>query len=380
MAISESVPGRAAGSLRARKGVLITVPRWDMPGGVTNYWRLVRKYWRSDDALPKEFFEVGCNPKQNLLQRLFRDYWRFHRRLSEGDVCLVHLNPSMNSKAVIRDWIFLLIARLHSVRAIVLVHGWENGFCQRVRRWRFTWLFSWILNSADEIIVLAADFRRQLRAMGISSPISLGTTCVDDSVFRHHADRPDARLNILYLSRLVPGKGLELAIRTFQRLEDATLTIAGDGPLRAAQEKHVADLGLENVRFIGYVDGEEKREAYARANVFFFPSLLDEGMPTTVLEAMSYGLPVVTRSVGGLRDFFNERMGFASEGQSDREFAEMLEALTPEVRQEMGDYNRRYAREHFSASQVAQRLESMYDDLGGSAVAQFARRGWSGST
>ncbi len=378
MAISEPAPGGAAGSLRAPKGVLITVPRWDMPGGVTNYWRLVRKYWRSDDTLPKEFFEVGCDPNQNLLQRLFGDYWRFHRRLSRGDVCLVHLNPSMNSKAVVRDWTFLLIARLHSVRTMVLVHGWQNSFCQRVRRWRLAWLFSRILNSAEEIIVLAADFRRQLRDMGVSSPISIGTTCVDDSVFRQRIERADTRLDILYLSRLVPGKGLELAISTFQRLDNATLTIAGDGPIRAAQEKLVADLGLENVRFIGYVEGEEKRKAYARANVFFFPTLLDEGMPTTVLEAMAYGLPVVTRWVGGLRDFFNERMGFASESRNDRDFAKMLAALTPEVRKEMGDYNRRYAKEHFSASQVAQRLESAYEALSGPAVAELAR-GWSSS-
>ncbi len=374
MAIRESIPSRIGKSMLVRQGVLITVPRWEMSGGVTNYCRLLHKHWRSNGILAKEFFEIGCNPEQNLLKRLLRDYWHFHRRLSKGDIGLVHLNPSMNSKAVARDWVFLLIARFHSVRAMVLVHGWQNEFRERVQRWRVAWLFSWILNGAEEIIVLAADFRRQLRAMGVTVPISLGTTCVDDSVFRHRADPSDDRLNILYLSRLVPGKGLELAIETFRLLDNATLTIAGDGPCRAAQEKRVADLGLDNVRFIGHVEDNEKRKAYTQANVFFFPTLLDEGMPTTVLEAMAYGLPVVTRSVGGLRDFFNERMGFASDSRSDRVFADILRGLTPEVRRKMGDYNHRYAREHFSASKVAQRLEARYEDLSGPAFAALSRR------
>jgi glycosyltransferase involved in cell wall biosynthesis len=361
MAISESsIPG-VRGSLHARRSVLITVPRLDLPGGVANYYRVVRRHFRSGTGPEKEFFEVGFKPRAGLLKRLFSDYWRFHRRLSQGDVCLVHVNPSMNRKAVTRDWVFLLIARLHSVRTVVLFHGWDNKFRKQVQRWHFAWLFSWILNRAEGIVVLAAEFRTQLRDLGITVPISLGTTCVDDSVFEHRADHSDARLKILYLSRLIPGKGLELAIETFQRLDNATLTIAGDGPSRAAQVKLVDALGIRNVNFIGHVEGREKQRAYTEANVFFFPTLLDEGMPTTVLEAMAYGLPVVTRSAGGLKDFFTERMGRMTESRSDCLLAEMLRDLTPEVRKEIGDYNRRYAREHFSASRVAHDLESLYE-------------------
>lgn len=364
MAVTESIPDGVGNTSSTRQGILITVPRWEMPGGVTNFCRLLRKYWRRDSPVEKRFFEVGCNPRQNLFKRLAGDYWRFHRLLAKGDVRLVHLNPSMNGKAVLRDWLFLLVARLHSVRCLVLVHGWENRFCTRLRKSGLCWLFVRLLNGAEAIIVLAADYRQQLRAMGVTAPISLGTTCVDDDTFRHRADPSGRRLDILYLSRLVPEKGLELAIRAFRRLDNATLTIAGDGPCRASQEKLVADLQLRNVRFIGHVEGEEKRRAYTRANVFFFPTLCDEGMPTTVLEAMAYGLPVVTRSVGGLKDFFTGRMGYMTPSRSDRVLASLLQQLTPEVRKQMGDYNRRYAREHFAASRAAQKLEFMYGVLG----------------
>ncbi len=61
--------------------------------------------------------------------------------------------------------------------------------------------------------------------------------------------------------------------------------------------------------------------------MYLFPTY-HEGMPGSVLEAMGYGLPVITRTVGGLPDFFeHEKMGFITESLDASVFADFLEQL-----------------------------------------------------
>lgn len=118
------------------------------------------------------------------------------------------------------------------------------------------------------------------------------------------------RFTILSLGRLVPIKGVEHAIAAVARLADVELIVAGDGPERARLERLVASSGA-NVRFVGPVYGADKDALFRAADCFVLPSVVlrsgrSEGMPTTVLEAMEHGLPIVASDVGGLRDLLRD--------------------------------------------------------------------------
>ena len=81
---------------------------------------------------------------------------------------------------------------------------------------------------------------------------------------------------------------------------------------------------------------------------------------------MAFGLPVVTRPVGGIRDFFEEgRMGFAVDSTEPTDFAEPLARLAddPALRSAIGSYNREYAASRFGASRVAARLLDIYGEV-----------------
>jgi glycosyltransferase involved in cell wall biosynthesis len=170
----------------------------------------------------------------------------------------------------------------------------------------------------------------------------------------------------LYLARLDTGKGLPEAIEAFaglqQRYPSVSLTVAGDGPERAAAELDVSRRGLREVRFLGHVSGTAKARAFQQADIYLFTSLA-EGMPNSVLEAMAFGLPIVTRPVGGIRDFFEDgRMGYATDSSDPGDYTELLGRLVsnPELCATMGQYNRAFARQRFAASVVAARLLTIY--------------------
>lgn len=119
-------------------------------------------------------------------------------------------------------------------------------------------------------------------------------------------DRKFINKNILFLSRIEKAKGVYEAVDTFTLLKpkykDLTLTFVGSGSELEALKEYAETKGLSDIRFTGRLDGEALRNEYKNALLLLLTTH-GEGMPTVVLEAMAFGLPIFTRKVGGLVDF-----------------------------------------------------------------------------
>jgi glycosyltransferase involved in cell wall biosynthesis len=366
------VAGVGRGESRETMSVLVTVPDLRQPGGVVHYYTTLRRHL----AREVKYFAVGARVtggrRSFVWGRLLQDYWRFYRQLCVQKPGLVHLNPSLQHKALLRDGVFLLIAKLLGHKVVVFVRGWSSA-CEDAIRRRYLFLFRPVYLRADAFVVLASRFRSVLRDLGYHRPVYVETTVVPEEAFRHGTprDTPSAaqsrRVRILFLARIEKAKGIYEAIDAFRLVRAkyplVTLTVAGAGSELAAAREYAGAKGMPGVRFVGWLAGSKKREAFAHADIYLFPSWHPEGMPNCVLEAMAQGLPVVTRSVGGLADFFEEGlMGFMTDSRDPAVFAALLEKLIldPNLRRAMGQYNHAYARQRFAASMVAARLVEIY--------------------
>ena len=121
---------------------------------------------------------------------------------------------------------------------------------------------------------------------------------------------PTDRLCLLWVGSMIPRKGVLLLIDMMALLPDSvTLTLVGSGPQRSLIEARVAALQLgDRVTCVGRVPYERVKDYYARHEVFVFSSLRDS-FGTQLLEAMAYGLPVVTLDHQGARTFVPEQAG-----------------------------------------------------------------------
>jgi len=112
------------------------------------------------------------------------------------------------------------------------------------------------------------------------------------------SDAPAECLRILWAGRLIPIKGLGLALEALARVEP-TLAVrlqvaGGDGPLSAEMEIMARQLGLiDRVDFLGELSWDRLQEIYRTADAFMFTSLRDSA-PTVLLEAMAHRLPILT--------------------------------------------------------------------------------------
>lgn len=114
------------------------------------------------------------------------------------------------------------------------------------------------------------------------------------------------REHVLFVGRLVPGKGADVLLDAMDRLRvrrpDTRLTIVGDGPDRAALEAQASTLRRSAVDFRGSLAPDVVSGLLRRASVVAIPSTEPEGLSLVALEAMAHGALVVATACGGLAE------------------------------------------------------------------------------
>lgn len=175
------------------------------------------------------------------------------------------------------------------------------------------------LRNAGRVTVVSEHLRKKVQELVPEiSPgvISMG---VNTSWFgrEYHVDnyfgQGDKKV-VLFVGRLAEKKGVTYLIEAMKQV-DAVLAIVGDGPLKKELEQQSKGIntlaGWNKVEFFGAKTHEELRNVYASADVFVCPSVTakggdQEGLPTTIMEAMASGLPVVASNSGGIAQLIKD--------------------------------------------------------------------------
>lgn len=274
---------------------------------------------------------------------------------------------------------------------VVAPHGMLDPWALRNGRWKKMvagWLYEHgHLRRAACLHALCEAEARAIRACGLRNPICIVPNALDlaeepipDDDGRR--DRwSDDRSMLLYLGRLHPKKNLPSLLYAWSRARASNdpairrwrLAIAGwdqDGHADALR-KIAAELELgDSVDFLGPRFGVEKQALYRAASALVLPSL-SEGLPMVVLEAWSYGLPVLMTPECNLPEGFAADAAIAIDG-TPAGIAKGLAALsaTSEAqRTGLGRNGRRLLVQRFSPEAVAGEMRAVYRWLLGGGAA-----------
>ena len=239
-----------------------------------------------------------------------------------------------------------------------------------------------IITCSDLILASTDDERAQLATLYDADPerIEIVAPGVDHTEFEP-GDRArarnrlglDGRRVILFVGRIQPLKGVDVAVRCLAALDDpqATLVVVG-GPSGAGGEAELArvhrlvdELDLtEQVRFVPPQPHAGLAEFYRAADVCLVPSRT-ESFGLVALEAAACGTPVVAGAVGGLRSLVDDKQtGYLVEGRAPADFAAPVARLLadPVLAAKIGA-NAVARSRRYSWSMAAARLRRLYGDL-----------------
>ena len=170
------------------------------------------------------------------------------------------------------------------------------------------------------------------------------------------------------VARLAAEKDHSTLLKAFQKLQpehpQSRLAIIGDGPLRTDLEREATELGIaDGVSFLG--ERHDVAELLSGLDVFVLSSRT-EGLPMTILEAMSAGLPIVSTDVGGISTAVEDgRTGCLVPAGSPPALAVSLKNLIgdPETRRQMGQAGLRKLEQEFNIARTADRYEEIYHSI-----------------
>jgi len=357
--------------------IIINTPKTTIPAGVSNHYLGLRPYFSNNviynQYLPGHYIKEKTTYWLVFLVKLitnkFFEILRFLYLIIRYKKPTILLNPSFGKSAIQRDALFLRISKFFGCKVAVFMHGWDKTYLEKVLNKEVQFSNAWF--KANAFFVLANEFKEYLEKLNIRAPIHLTSTKVNDQLLEGVPTKSIKQIKtILFLARIEKAKGIFTTIDAFQILTrkhpEMRLQIVGRGNALNEAKKYAKQKNIANINFKGPFSGDALKSEFINADLYILPTTHGEGMPTSVLEAMAFGLPVITRPVGGLIDFFdNGKMGYLIESLNPKEYAEKIELLIKDVNKanHISKYNSKFAKEHFLASKIAPEIEKIIKEI-----------------
>lgn len=292
----------------------------------------------------------------------------FTRLLFGRRVIAVHAHVAMRG-SFWRKSIFASTARRFGVPVVMHLHGSEmQPFFHSQPAWRQRLIVAQ-LEAAATVLVLSrswADFVRQIapraRVMELPNYVMLPPGQ------RRELD-PGRPVTLLFLGLVGPRKGVFDLLPAFagalRRAPALRLQVGGNGDVEGARLS-AQQLGLKDeVEFLGWIAGDAKNALLSAADIYVLPSH-NEGLPMSVLEAMAYGLPIITTRVGGIPELIRDGTdGWLIEPGDRAALEEAMVALASDagLRARLGAAARERISHGYSGAAILPKLEAVYRDL-----------------
>jgi len=197
-------------------------------------------------------------------------------------------------------------------------------------------------------------------------PMGVDTTMLftPDTAVRRHCQ------SLLFVGRLIKGKGVIVLIQALQRVlpkyPKITLHIVGYGPEEFALKEYAQKYGMaNNIQFLGAIANSDLPDLYRKATIFISPSL-SEGFGLTLAEALACECPVVTTDIPAIRDLIIDgKTGTTVPTNDPEKLAEKILFLlaNPELRQRLAVHGRNHVRQQYDWARTTERYRDLIDSL-----------------
>lgn len=303
--------------------------------------------------------------KWDKLVKAIKGYFHFVKVLFIDKPDFVHIHSSFGP-SFYRKIPYIYMAKWYKLPVINHIHGSEFDKLYTNAGERKQRLVEKVWGKCDKFIVLSEAWKEKFSCI---IPKEKMTVVENYSRLQPAMDRSVCNNQILFLGAINPMKGcldiVDVVWHLKKRYPDIKMVMAGDGEIEAVKAKAKEKGVLENLMFPGWVRGSQKEELLINSDIFFLPSYT-EGMPMSILDAMGYGLPIISTNVGGIPKLVKEDGNGKLYAPGDAlRMAEGIRELLENTNQrvEYGKKSREIVEDRYSLEKHLEKIEAIYELL-----------------
>jgi len=295
------------GVISSKSKVLMIGPGRDVMGGIST---VVNSYYELGLDSQVRLKYITSMEDGSYIKKMWiaiKAYLQFCSCVKDYDIVHIHMAAQASFKRK-----SLFIKKAHQAGKIIIIHSHAADFddfyfkqSDDKKREEIKYIFS----LSDKVITLSKEWG-DFFGKYICEPDKIAV--LHNTVILPNYKKIDyGDHNILFLGRLGDRKGtydlLKVVPDILKVVPDVMFYIGGDGDVKQCREITERNDIAGHVQFLGWVRGEEKEVYLKKCSIFTLPSY-HEGMPMSVLEAMSFGLATVTTNAGGIPQIIDNGM------------------------------------------------------------------------
>lgn len=303
--------------------------------------------------------DYGILKKVIIFFKAYLQFWYW--MLFHKEILIVHVHGASDA-SFWRKRIFINIAKLFDKKVIFHCHGAEfKRFSTQHKE-----AVSKTLNKCDCIIALSENWKAWFEESFHHNNVIVVKNVINEP---HENKTKHDKFVLLFLGRLGKRKGIYdllnvVTSHKFEFKDKLELILGGDGDINKITEFIRKNELNDIVKYKGWVNGKDKIDLFNYADAYILPSY-NEGLPISILEAMSYSLPIISTNVGGIPEILEQnKNGFImNPGDKDSLYYAIHELMNkPDLCKYMGLSSRMKVKEYLP-TYVEQKLFEIYQNI-----------------
>ena len=288
-------------------------------------------------------------PTYNLLKELIS-----HLKKSNYDGCYITLTAS--GLGFYKDLLVIFLLKFYKCKVIYHFHnkGVSKASNNKINKILYKWVFE-----DSKVILLSPYLYSDISAYVPEEDVYYCANGIPSLKDFHNELKTAGPVKLLFLSNMIKSKGVYVLLEALQKLKEKKLVfechfVGGWLDIKEEEfKKRIFQLGLENYVCVhGPKYGDEKVKFLQTCDIFIFPTFYNyECFPLVLLEAMKYGLPIISTPEGGIKDIVkNGETGYIVSQKSIEELTDNIEILikNPLLAREMGENGKILFNENFT--------------------------------
>lgn len=333
-----------------------------VPGGMST---VIKNYIYSDLSSKTNLKYISSNIEGKTINKLVwivKAYFKFIFSLKNTEIVHIHM---AERGSFYRKSIYIITSSILEKKIIVHYHGAEFDKFYEESNFLIKKYIRFILNKVDINIALGIEWKKMISKYtnGRIEVLNNAVNIIEKNMYNNFSK------NITMIGRLGERKGtfdlLEIVDDLINYDNNLNIILAGDGDLLKVKKAISKKKYKDNIKLLGWVDKNKREEVLKDTLIFILPSY-NEGMPMAILEAMSFGIPLVVSNVGGIPSVVNDKEnGFLINPGDTKKLKDCIIKLIKEENYRLEISNNNYMKitTEFNLQKNIQILYDLYESL-----------------